>query len=395
MKLPGVASRSAARKSSLKKGSSIPAPCADGVALPHLLPHCGLEEHKGTDSDGDEHNGNSIGRDDFDVLELLGQGGFGEVKLVQCNRNGQLYAMKAVEKRAVHERRYFGDDEAKRRAQAERDIGVMTRQWQCPFIIELCAAFQTGEKLYYIFEYCPQGDLYEQLVAQPSGRFAEATACFYVAEICLALEHLHMHDTIHRDVKLENVLIASDGHVKLADFGIAKANLPSQGARPSYAFGGTDGASMLYPPEFHRGELYGKDLDCWQLGVAAFLMLAGRLPQPGGVGAGLPQATSQAAGALCRGLLEEERQRRLGHPDGAIQLRGHAFFREVNWRALHAKAVEPPALCDPEAQSLRGSARPTVKTRGRVSDFFRLRNFSFIGSVFRRATSRRSSRASR
>lgn len=395
MKLPGVVARNGgdgARKSSLKKPSGNPA------TLPNLLLRASHaeDEEGGLDisrlvvnperiakEDNLAGEGGDIGRDDFEVLGLLGEGGFGEVKLVRCFRNQQLYAMKALEKAAVEERRYGGDAHASARAQAERDIGVMSRQWRCPFILELCAAFQTSEKLYYVFEYCPNGDLHDRLVAQELGRFAEADARFYAAEACLALEHLHAHGTIHRDVKLENLLLASDGHLKLADFGIAKMNLSAEGARASYTFGAGH-SKVFYPPEFQRGELYGKDLDCWQLGVATHCMLAGSLPHTDDCCCltRLPQGTSKAAANLCTMLLKEERTQRLGFPEGASQIRSHDFFQGLDWEMVRSRELTPPSLGTMSSERSRGGdVRPTVKSKGA---FFWLQNFSFVGSMFER-----------
>lgn len=305
----------------------------------------------------------SVSRDDFEVLSLLGVGGFGEVKLVKYLRDGQHYAMKAIEKSAIKDRSYIGDDKAQGRIQAERDFGVMSSKWKCPFLLQLYASFQTCDKLYFILEYCPHGDLFEYVMRQEDRKLEEGAVQVCVAEVCLALEHLHSSDAIHRDVKLENILISSEGHVKLADFGIAKLNATKEAARPSCVFLGS--AAVLYPPEFQRGEAYGKDLDCWQLGAATFMMLTGQLPDLVN-GVELPGCSPRAL-ELCRELLAEERESRLGYPEGAKQLRGHRFFESLSWADVEACEVPPPLDVGPATQPPTEFARPTLKFPGGLS----------------------------
>lgn len=283
-----------------------------------------------------------MGRDHFEVLGNLGRGGYGEVELARCTLNQQIYAMKSVSKELLHDRRRGGDRRARERAQTERDVGVAAKQWKCPFIVELFAAFQTSHKLYYVFEFCSGGELYELLTSQPDGRFPEASARFYAAEICLALSHLHAHETVHRDVRLENVLVSGDGHIKLADFGCAKRS--HRATRASWNFG-VSMPEVFYPPEFQLEGVFGKDLDCWQLGVATFIMLSGELPilatdrTPA-----RPASSSEAASAFCSALLENDRATRLGYPGGAARLQGHHFFAPLSWPLLESKLLAPPQL---------------------------------------------------
>jgi len=388
MRLPGVIrQRCVSTSSEVDFGPARSSACSDGSG--------GMQ----TQASSRSLQGIDLSRDDFKVLELLGQGGFGEVKLVRCIHDNHLYAMKAVQKVLLHERKFVGDDRAPARAKVERDIGVAAREWQCPFIVELFASFQTIDKLYYIFEYCNGGELYSVMQAQPGACFSEASARFYAAEVVLALEHLHTNGVVHRDVRIENMLLASDGHVKLADFGCAKMDLPKSGStRASHVFEFSNGRTeIFYPPEYIQGEEYGKDLDCWQLGVALVFMLAGELPRaftPGDEASwppSLPAGASGQASDLCRRLLALCRSQRLGHPEGASHLRQHDFFCKSAGAdfldKIASKAVPPPELAQPRrTRASRGSrwARPTVA--GWTTDgLFRLSRFSFRAStLFRR-----------
>jgi serine/threonine protein kinase len=171
----------------------------------------------------------------------------------------------------------------------------------------------------------------------------EADARFYIAEISLGLKHLHNNNFVHGDIKLENVLIAKDSHIKLTDLGSA-----------SVALGGSEVKRKIQatfsPPEVRHGEgTFGKELDCWQLGFAAFGMLSGSyLPLGTDDVQSLVKQTlsdagvSPAAQELCQKLLAGNRQERLGFPSGASELQDHTFFETLDWAAIEEKLVEPP-----------------------------------------------------
>lgn len=341
----------------------------------------------------------TIKRDDFQVVELLGKGGFGEVKLVRHLRDQQLYAMKAVEKIELHERRIIGDIGAGRRAKVERDVGVVSRLWKCPFIVELCAAFQTEEKFYYIFEYCSGGELFNLVSAQPGGCISVAHTQFYAAEIVCALEFLHAHGIVHRDVRLENILIAQDGHIKLADFGGArqgagagsKDGSMAHDLRPSFVVQFSGGKTeVFYPPEYCHGSVFGKDLDCWQLGIATLLMISGSLPKPpsennDGDWPSVPVNSSEAIANFCKMLLQTDRSTRLGYPDGASMLKNHCFFEADKnpnfWCQTLGKELPVPPIT-PSNQTCSRWARPTLAGSEVIRGLVKIKGFSFRSRGF-------------
>lgn len=299
--------------------------------------------------------------------------------------------MKVMENAVVlHERRHMGDANACERAQLERDVCVAAREWRCPFIVELVAAFQTSEKLYYIFEYCPGGELYTALGKQSGGRFPEATTKLFVAEICLALEHLHAHNTVHRDVRLENILLDADGHVKLADFGLAK-RLSGDGIRLPRAIwrSSTLRSFPLGRPSariWTVGSSVRPPLPCSPADFRWPARVGQECCRPGPPRASPPRSgTDQAGSSFCENLLAHERTRRLGYPNGASQLRRHAFFKGLDWDAVAAKSMGPPlppswASC-PSPKS-NCAFRNTLGKTG-LMDLFRLPRFSFRVSAFR------------
>ncbi|CAM9251021.1 unnamed protein product, partial [Lampetra fluviatilis] len=151
---------------------------------------------------------------------------------------------------------------------AERNILEAIRH---PFIVELAYAFQTGGKLYLILEYLSGGELFMQL--EREGIFMEDTACFYLAEITLALGHLHSHGIIYRDLKPENIMLNHQGHIKLTDFGLCKESI-HEGAM-THTFCGT---IEYMAPEILRRSGHNRSVDWWSLGALMYDMLTGAPP---------------------------------------------------------------------------------------------------------------------
>ena len=160
-----------------------------------------------------------VGPVDFELLKVLGKGGYGKVfqvrKITPGTDKNTIYAMKVLKKASI-----VRNQKDTAHTKAERNILECVKH---PFIVDLAYAFQTGGKLYLILEYLSGGELFMQL--EREGIFMEDTACFYLAEITLALEHLHSQGIIYRDLKPENILLDAQGHIKLTDFGLCKESV--------------------------------------------------------------------------------------------------------------------------------------------------------------------------
>ena len=150
---------------------------------------------------------------------MIGRGSFGKVYMVKKKTDGAIYAMKSLKKDQIIRTKQVGN------TKVERDIMQMVNH---PFIVKLHFAFQNTEKLYFVCDFLNGGELFYHLCNQI--RFSEDRARFYAAEIILALEHLHEHGIIYRDLKPENVLLDSKGHLKLTDFGLSKLGLEGKDA---------------------------------------------------------------------------------------------------------------------------------------------------------------------
>lgn len=282
------------------------------------------------------------GPSDFELLKLLGKGGYGKVFLVKKitgKDSNNIFAMKVLKKATIARN---AKDTA--HTKSERNILEAVKH---PFIVDLIYAFQTGEKLYLILEYLCGGELFMQL--EREGIFMEDTASFYLAEITLALEHLHSQGIIYRDLKPENILLDAQGHVKLTDFGLCKESVFDDSVTHTFC-----GTIEYMAPEILMKNGHGKAVDWWSLGALMYDMLTGappftadnrkktidkilkaRLAMP-------PYLTSEARGLLKK-LLKKNVHERIGSgPDDALPVKAHPFFRHVNWNDVLAKKLEPP-----------------------------------------------------
>eukprot|EP00531_Pseudo-nitzschia_arenysensis_P009386 CAMPEP_0116144498 /NCGR_PEP_ID=MMETSP0329-20121206/16039_1 /TAXON_ID=697910 /ORGANISM="Pseudo-nitzschia arenysensis, Strain B593" /LENGTH=758 /DNA_ID=CAMNT_0003639935 /DNA_START=307 /DNA_END=2579 /DNA_ORIENTATION=- len=274
------------------------------------------------------------------LLRVLGKGSFGKVVLVQKRvgrEQGSLFAMKILKKSHLVRRRQI------ERTRTERKVLSAVNH---PFIMKLHYAFQSPDKLYLVLDYCPGGELFFHL--SRFRRFPERVARFYAAELLLALGHLHKRGIIYRDLKPENVLLDADGHVKLGDFGLAKA-----GIRHAY-----EGAtSMCGTPEYMAPEVlsqqgHGFCVDYWGLGMLTYEMMTGLPPwyttdraklfrRLRSAPLDIPPYFSAASAAFTTALLERNPRRRLG-VTGIRAAMENDFFKSISWRALYGRRVEAP-----------------------------------------------------
>uniref|UniRef100_A0A8D0VPL3 non-specific serine/threonine protein kinase n=1 Tax=Sus scrofa TaxID=9823 RepID=A0A8D0VPL3_PIG len=204
-----------------------------------------------------------LGLQDFDLIRVIGRGSYAKVLLVRLKKSDQVYAMKVVKKELVH------DDEDIDWVQTEKH--VFEQASSNPFLVGLHSCFQTTSRLFLVIEYVNGGDLMFHM--QRQRKLPEEHARFYAAEICIALNFLHERGIIYRDLKLDNVLLDADGHIKLTDYGMCKEGLGPGDTTSTFC-----GTPNYIAPEILRGEEYGFSVDWWALGVLMFEMMAGRSP---------------------------------------------------------------------------------------------------------------------
>jgi len=287
-----------------------------------------------------------VTKDDFEQLKVIGRGAYGKVLLVRHKASRRLYAMKVLKKASL-----FLKTKHVEHTKAERQI---LEEVKHPFIVQLFYAFQTDDRLYLILEFASGGELFTHMAAERM--FSEEVASFYLAELILALEHLHSLGIVYRDLKPENCLLDSDGHVVLTDFGLSKVAI----AQKTNTVCGT---VEYMAPEILMEKHYGKGVDWWSLGILLFEMIVGHTPFNAGnrkktmdailkKKLQVPYYVSSEAKDLCNKLLRKNPDVRLGCDDDDIdRIKGHRFFRKIDWKAVEARQVSPPIipiLTDPE-----------------------------------------------
>merc|ERR1711915_103281 len=194
---------------------------------------------------------------------MIGSGSFGKVLQVRHKQTGHIFAMKVLNKKRIIERNELPN------TISERNI---LRQLNCPFLVTLYYSFQTPDKLYFVMDFVNGGELFYHL--QKEGVFPPDRVKFYAAEIVLGIEYLHSRGIIYRDLKPENLLLNSEGHICMTDFGISKEGLAAKDDRTS-TFCGTP---EYLAPEVLEGKSYGKEVDWWSLGTLMYEMLTSLPP---------------------------------------------------------------------------------------------------------------------
>lgn len=221
----------------------------------------------------------------------------------------------------------------------ERDI---MQQITHPFVVKLHYAFQSNETLYFVTDFLNGGELFFHLCNEI--RFSEDRARFYAAEMVLALSHLHKNGIIYRDLKPENVLIDSDGHLKLTDFGLSKMKQPQEGLTNTFC-----GTPEYLAPEIIKNVGHNFAVDWWSLGMLLYEMISGINPFKQAIQMKksrhevMKQITerdieilpgfSANASDLLRGLLKRDPEERLN----IDQIKAHPFFSTISWEQLFAR----------------------------------------------------------
>uniref|UniRef100_A0A669F5Y4 protein kinase C n=1 Tax=Oreochromis niloticus TaxID=8128 RepID=A0A669F5Y4_ORENI len=291
---------------------------------------------------------------DFKCVAVLGRGHFGKVLLAEYKSTGEMFAIKALKKGDIVAR-----DEVDS-LMCEKRIFETVNSVRHPFLVNLFACFQTQEHVCFVMEYAAGGDLMMHIHADV---FSEPRAVFYAACVVLGLQFLHDHKIVYRDLKLDNLLLDTEGYVKIADFGLCKEGMGFRDRTSTFC-----GTPEFLAPEVLTETSYTRAVDWWGLGVLIFEMLVGESPFPGDDEEEVfdsivndevryPRFLSTEAISIMRRLLRRSPERRLGAGEkDAEEVKKHLFFRTIDWAALLAKKVKPPFV-------------PTIQGNNDVSNF--------------------------
>lgn len=281
----------------------------------------------------------NVGLADFNFIAVLGKGNFGKVMLAEHKATQKLYAIKVLKKDFILE-----NDEVES-TRSEKRVFLVANRERHPFLINLHSCFQTETRVYFVMDYISGGDLMLHIQKE---QFGKQRAKFYAAEVCLALKYFHENGIIYRDLKLDNILLGTDGHIKIADYGLCKEEMwPGQ---TTTTFCGTP---EFMAPEILAEQRYGKAVDWWAFGVLIYQMLLGQSPFRGEDEDEIfdailsdeplyPMHMPRDSVHILQKLLTREPDKRLGcGPTDALEIMKHPFFADINWDDIYHKRIKP------------------------------------------------------
>lgn len=281
-----------------------------------------------------------VGLDDFNFLAVLGKGNFGKVMLAEEKKTNNLYAIKVLKKE------FIIDNDEVESTRSEKRVFLAAARERHPFLLGLHSCFQTETRVYFVMEYVSGGDLMLHIQRK---QFSLRQAKFYASEVLLALEYFHANGIIYRDLKLDNILLTLDGHVKVADYGLCKEDMWYGSTTSTFC-----GTPEFMAPEILLEQRYGRAVDWWAFGVLMYEMLLGQSPFRGDDEDEIfdailedeplyPITMPRDAVSILQKLLTRDPARRLGSGKGdAEEIKRHPFFKDVNFDDVLNKRIPPP-----------------------------------------------------
>ncbi|CAD8170900.1 unnamed protein product [Paramecium octaurelia] len=271
---------------------------------------------------------------EYDIMNTLGTGSFGRVRLAKQKSNNKYVALKMLKK-----------IEILRLKQVDHIISEFNilKQIKHPFLIEMSGYTQDERYLYFVLEYIQGGELFTYL--RNAGTVQNEEAQFYSAQVVLMFEYLHTKNIVYRDLKPENLLVQSDGYLKLTDFGFAKVVEDR-----TYTLCGTP---EYLAPEILLNKGHSKPVDWWCLGIFIYEMLAGIDPfndeDPMAIYQKIlkgkvkfPRNFDNEAKSLVKHLLEQDVTKRFGNlKNGVDDIKSHKWYETLNWKDIINKKIKP------------------------------------------------------
>lgn len=285
----------------------------------------------------------SLSIDHFTLIKVLGRGSFGKVMLAKHKKDDIIIALKILKKESLvdaNETAYI---------ELERKVLSFATMSEHPFLMRMLYCFQDRRQIFFGTEFISGGDLFHHAAKND---FSHKQIRLYAAEICLGLEFLHKNNIIYRDMKLDNILIYGDGHIKIADFGLCKDNFGPFAVTFTYC-----GTPDTIAPEVILQGGYTKDADWWSYGIVLYEMFEGEPPfngaTPSEMAIGILNdqftftKTPEVARDLITKLLTKDPKKRLGYglKDGE-EIREHPYFIKINWDDVYYKKYRPPFIPD-------------------------------------------------
>ncbi len=280
----------------------------------------------------------SFGVDDIDILETIGTGTFGRIRLVRGIEDKKFYALKTMKKSRI--------TKFKQILHVQNEVKILSRL-KCNFMTELYAVFQDDNSISLLLEYCHGGELFSYL--RRSRKFDFNLCQFYTAEIACAIHHMHELHIAYRDIKPENILLNRAGHIRLCDFGFSKIVDDR-----TFTLCGTP---EYLAPEVINGDGHGLAVDWWALGVLIFEMSNGYPPFYGdnpftvykkilSGSLSFPiSANHLPTRKIISNFLNNDRTKRLGSGSGGwSNIQSNLFFMGIDWYSAAKECIVPPVV---------------------------------------------------
>lgn len=279
--------------------------------------------------------------EDFEMMRIVGKGTFGKVFQVMHKKTKKVYAMKCIRKDVVLENEQMDS------LKLEKEILYSIEH---PFIVGMDYVFENNLRIFFLMDFIEGGELFRHLVQVR--RFPEDQARFMIAQVAIALGHLHEKNIVYRDLKPENVLFNRDGYLLLADFGLA-TKVDKDKLATSFC-----GTAEYLSPEMLNGDGHDHTVDWWTLGILLYEMLVGIPPffnknkhkmyfliKEHKVTFPVPEKhniyVSPEAADLINKLLMKKKDERIGAKGGVQEILAHPFFKDLDIQALLQKKLEP------------------------------------------------------
>ena len=289
-------------------------------------------------------NTNSIHRNNFKFLYVIGKGGFGRVWKIQSKKTKNVYALKEMSKLKII------DKKSEKSINSEREF---LSKLHHPFIVNMHYAFQDKENLYLVMDMLSGGDLRYHISRYK--KFSEEQTRFFISNMIYALKYIHENNFIHRDIKPENLVLDENGYVRITDFGIAKENLPDNSSE-------TSGTPGYMAPEVMKAKNHSFPVDFFAIGVIGYEFMLGKRPYYGKNRQeikeqmlskeakikieNIPKGWSNDSVDFINQLLKRKIGERLGSKEGAKELMRHPWLKYYPWEELIKKNLLAPFVPD-------------------------------------------------
>ena len=289
-----------------------------------------------------------VNRNFFEFLYIIGRGGFGKVWKVKLKKTNEYFALKEMFKVKVIDRR------SEVSIMSERNLLSKLKH---PFIVNMHFAFQDFSRLYLVMDLLSGGDLRYHIAKKKT--FSEQETKFFIANLILSLEYIHNQKIIHRDVKPENLVLDSNGYVRLTDFGVAKINESDNSSE-------TSGTPGYMAPEVILVQNHSYSADFFALGVIGYEFMMGYRPYLGRSRKEikeliiskqakikkeeLPEDWGIVASEFINSLLQRKPSKRLGY-NNISEIKNHPWMIDIDWELLNKKELKAPFIPYPNKEN--------------------------------------------